>query len=196
GGPWSSWYQVGTTAITGKPAIAVSNDGHLIFAARRQSDNHVIWNRESASGAIDFSTWPELTSYLIAASDASLSLAGSQLMIAVYGANSSVYDNTYTGAWGSWNKLGGQIQGNPAAFTGLYSVFHVFVHGLSSPPPGDALWDNVAGTWYLDYGVLSNDPVPTQIGSDYHVFVRGTDGALWDYSSATSHWSSLGGQLR
>jgi hypothetical protein len=195
GGTWSGWSQIGTSAINGKPSIAVSNDGRLIFAGRRQLDNHLIWAYEpgGTTGA-----WPEITSWLVGASNPSMSLDGSRLMLAVYAGNSEVWDNYYTnGGWTTWSSLGGRLLGNPAAFTyqGQSLIFHVFVHGSSGPPP-DALWD-WTGSWYADQGVvLSNDPVATQISTNFDVFVRASDGSLHVYYSGTSSWASQGGQLR
>ena len=120
------------------------------------------------------------------------------------GTNGNVYQDLYTpsGGWGTWQNLGGGLQGGVSA-TYVSGTFHVF----SVSTTGNLYQDTWNGSWTGWQG-LGNDSVALTgspgIAYDpddgsYHAYAVGTNGNVYQdtYTPAAGWgtWQNLGGGL-
>ena len=125
----------------------------------------------------------------------------------VRGSNGALYWKYYQSGWSGWHNLGGQLASGtgPAACSWNAGRLDVFVEGTNG-----ALWHkwttNSGATWSgweSLGGKLTASPAATwwvggPTNHSIQVFVRGSDGAVWQKywnGSVWSSWHSLGGQL-
>jgi hypothetical protein len=174
-----SWVNLGGK-IVGSPYVSFP------YTAVRGSDNSLWvnwWNPYDSSPP----SWHPLGGVL--ASDPSIiydvNSGGARSLIYAKGTEGALWVNklnqqTMTGAW---TCLGGQISGTDSP-TSSYSTLdltsHAFVKGTDN-----GLWDCVlpGGAWYNLGGQITSKPdTYYYFYNSLGVFVRGGDGALWDYS--------------
>jgi hypothetical protein len=120
------------------------------------------------------------------------------------GTNNNVYQDTYTpsGGWGTWQNLGGGLQGGVSAVF-VNGTFHVF----SVSTTGNLYQDTWGGSW-TGWQNLGNDgvnltgsPAITYDSSDgsYHAYAVGTNNNvyqdLYTPSGGWGTWQNLGGGL-
>jgi hypothetical protein len=134
-----------------------------------------------------------------------------RLDVFVRGSNGGLWWKYYHNGWSTWTSLGGQLAPGtgPAVASWSAGRLDVFVEGTNG-----ALWHKWStndgttwSTWQNLGGKLTASPaatfdiaVPSPPANNIHVFVRGSDGAVWQKNwngtvSAWSSWTSLGGQL-
>ncbi len=120
------------------------------------------------------------------------------------GTNNNVYQDTYTpsGGWGTWQNLGGGLQGGVSAVY-VNGTFHVF----SVSTTGNLYQDTWGGSW-TGWQNLGNDGV-NLTGSpgiaydpsdgSYHAFAVGTNNNVYQDTYTPSGgwgtWQNLGGGL-
>jgi hypothetical protein len=125
----------------------------------------------------------------------------------VRGTDGALWQTCYQNGWSTWIPLGGQLASGtgPAVSSWSAGRLDVFVQGTDG-----ALWHkwwNGAkwSGWESLGGKLTASPAatwwwggPTSTSTSIQVFVRGSDGAVWQKywdGSAWSSWHSLGGKL-
>jgi hypothetical protein len=126
---------------------------------------------------------------------------GSAINVFIRGGDGAIYQNAFSnGAWTGWKSLGGGASSAPSAVwrRGPLNYFDIAVKGTDNaiylntyvPGSGWAGWNSLGGNF------TSAPALNSQSDGVVNVFVRGTDGAVWQRSwngSAWSDWVSLGG---
>jgi hypothetical protein len=103
----------------------------------------------------------------------------------------------------AWASLGGAIVGNPGAVD--YGGLNLFVRGTDGYL-AQKVQDPLTGNWTLQWASLgrqaTSDPIVAVFGSQLQLWIRGTDGAIWQnfgYFSGSNFvwdgWRSQGGGL-
>jgi hypothetical protein len=129
--------------------------------------------------------------------------------IFVRGSNGALYWKYYQNGWSNWKSLGGQVASGtgPAAASWSPSRLDVFVEGTNgalyhkwSTNSGTTWsnWENLGGKLTASPAATFDTVAPYPPANSVYVFVRGTDGAVWQKywkDSKWSNWQSLGGQL-
>jgi hypothetical protein len=174
-----SWVNLGGK-IVGSPAC------YGPYTAVRGSENALWVNRWNPDSSYPPS-WHPLGGVL--ASDPSINYdiksGYGKILIYAKGIDGALWVNKFNEITmtGVWTGLGGQISGS-ASPTSSYSTLdltsHAFVKGTDN-----GLWDCVlpGGAWYNLGGQITSKPdTYYYFYNSLGVFVRGGDGALWDYS--------------
>ena len=186
----------GQPLMNPSPAPAVcSQDGNSldVFA---QGTYHALWNKHYQPGS-GWSSWEYLGGYLTS-SPAATSPANGVIDVFVRGTNGALYSKQLSGGvWGSWNNIGGQLAPGtgPAVCAQNANSLDVFVQGADH-----ALyythWDGTKwSAWQNLGGYLTSSPAATSPANGViDVFVRGTNGALWEssYNNGSYAWASIG----
>jgi hypothetical protein len=100
------------------------------------------------------------------------------------GTSGSLYEKTSTnggGSWSNWAPLGGQIaSGTGPAASSQGSHLGLFVEGTTGALY-QKTWTGSWSGWVNLGGALTSSPAATSPASGvFDVFVRGTDGVLWE----------------
>jgi serine protease AprX len=112
----------------------------------------------------------------------------------VRGADSAIWQRTWTGSWGAWRNAGGVATSAPTAVSRGTNNIIVFFRG----PDGQIYQRTDNGSGWLDRGSLGgatlSAPGAVATSADrIDVWARGTDNALqhkvWKSSSGWSAWS-------
>ena len=134
-----------------------------------------------------------------AASDPAAVAQGSRTDLFVRGTDGAIWHTWRDDSYHSWESLGGDWQGSPAADT--LGPGHV---GVVARSRDNAIWDNDFlkdrwSGWRSIGGTLTSDPGAVAVGRDsVHIFARGTDNAIWHRwwerpCDCWRNWESLGG---
>lgn len=104
--------------------------------------------------------------------------------------------------WSAWIPMGspaGGFLGRPATICRNPAVTNVYARGADNRLWQRAYWNGVWGAWapHNDGGVLASAPALGSMGPEHeHVFVRGTDGQVfqkwWSNTTGWSGWIALG----
>lgn len=201
---WSSWASLGGVA-TSAPAAAT---GTRLCAFVRGSDN-ALYSRSTTDGAnwtgwVSLRTPPNggLTSAPAATRD-----GGTRLWVFARGADNALWYCTSGDGlnWSPWASLGGVLTAAPAAAT-LNGRLYAFARGSDNRLYQRSTSDGTTWTaWavYGDGGNLTAAPAaavytPSGGTARMYTFARGTDGALYERSTADgvnyTGWASLGGE--
>jgi hypothetical protein len=127
--------------------------------------------------------------------------AQGNIHILAKGGNGALWDRIYDGNW--WD-LGGTITSNPSAAFELGAGGYMYIVARGGD---NALWareldtTDMSGDWYSCDGYITSNPqIVFDSQGNWHTFVRGGDGALWDLNliKKDDHfyegdWHSLGG---
>jgi hypothetical protein len=129
----------------------------------------------------------------------------------VRGSDGALWWEYYQNGWSNWHSLGGQVAvgTGPAVASWSAGRLDVFVEGTNgalyhkwSTNSGTSWsnWENLGGKLTSSPAATFDANVPYQATNSIYVFVRGTDGAVWQKNwngtvSAWSSWTSLGGQV-
>ncbi len=204
---------VGAQMPSGAAVVACGEDKLFIFA--KGANNALYWK----SGTPSTNTWSDwkslggrLTSDPAAASPYAGPMPDQRINVYVRGTDGALWEISTTNGglnWGSWTKIGGYIAkgtgpaacvartdpGEPtytydtAAFVtgGDHALWWYFVH--------DSVW-----SWKRIGGYATSSPSAAGTGQSIYAFVRGTDGALWEYefpydTSVIVPWIKLGGYI-
>ncbi len=179
GGSWGAWTSLGGQIASGTgPAAYSSGAGHLdVFV---EGTNGALWHK-SYTGT--WSGWQSLGGSLTS-SPAATSTSAGVIDVFARGTNGAIWQKTTTnggGSWSNWASLGGQIaSGTGPAACSSGSHLGLFVEGTTG-----ALYQKTwTGSWsgWVDFGgALTSSPAATSPTSGvFDVFVRGTDGVLWE----------------
>ena len=192
------WSKIGGQLASDTGPAASSQGSRLdVFV---EGTNGALYQKTSTGS---WSGWQNLGGKLTS-SPAATSPTSGVLDVFVRGSNGALYSKQLSGgAWGSWDKIGGQLAPGtgPAADAQSANSLDVFVqgtnHALYYTHWNGATWS----AWKSLGGVLTSSPAATSPSTGViDVFVRGTDGALWSRTTTNggatwSNWASLGGQL-
>jgi hypothetical protein len=178
------------------PSAGSRGPGDVYVAAR--GGDGAIYERHWDGAA--FTPWASIGG--IAQSGPAVVPYGSEMHVLVRGADDQLYQNfTANGQWSGWQALGGGLSSAPAAVQRRGTdVFDVVVRGTDnhiyhrwySPAAGWSAWDGLEGD------ATSAPAINSHVNGVLNVFVRGTDGAVWQKSwdgSQYTGWVSLGGQI-
>jgi hypothetical protein len=168
-----------------------------VYVAARGGDGQIYerhWNGTA------FTAWTSLGGQ--AASGPAVAPYGSALNVFVRGTDDQLYQNALSnGSWSGWQALGGGLSSAPSATARRGTeYFDVAVRGTDnqiyhrwfSPSTGWAGWDSLGGA------ATSAPTINSQADGILNVFIRGTDGAVWQKSwTGTEYtgWFTLGGQI-
>jgi hypothetical protein len=96
--------------------------------------------------------------------------------------------------WNSWFSHGAPTAGfadGPSIVSGSNAVCNIYLRGGDNALWQKAFFNGVWHSWgrHNDGAVLASEPALGTMGTDHeHVFVRGTDGAVWSKA-----WNGAGG---
>jgi hypothetical protein len=178
GNTWSTWTSLGGQIPAGT-APAACSWGSGRFDIFVQGMNGALYHK---SFARTWSGWENLGGILTSSPAASSAPGSSRIDVFVRGTNGALYQRSWIGSWSTWTSLGGQIPAGtaPAACSWGALRLDIFVQGTDRALY--RIWNT--GTW-SDWqslgGSLTSSPGATARGDgSIAVFVRGTDGALWE----------------
>ncbi len=199
-----------TMAGTG-PAVASSNaqppfpTGYNEYANYFAVDTSgTLWHTNGSGN------WDSLGG-VCTASPAAVSWDSSYLRLDVFvrGSDGGLWWKYYQNGWSTWHSLGGQLAAGtgPAVASWSAGRLDVFVEGTNGALyhkwySGGAWssWQNLGGKLTASPAATFDMSVPYPPANSIWVFVRGTDGAVWQKvwngtASAWSTWTPLGGQV-
>ncbi len=179
GAAWSSWHSLGGQIPTGTaPAAYSSGAGHLdVFV---EGTGGALYHK-SYTGT--WSGWQSLGGSLTS-SPAATSTSAGVIDVFARGTDGAIWQKTTTnggGSWSNWASLGGQLASStgPAACS-QGSHLGLFVEGTTGALY-QKTWTGSWSGWINLGGALTSSPAATSPTSGvFDVFVRGTDGALWE----------------
>jgi hypothetical protein len=179
GAAWSSWHSLGGQIPTGTaPAAYSSGAGHLdVFV---EGTGGALYHK-SYTGT--WSGWQSLGGSLTS-SPAATSTSAGVIDVFARGTGGAIWQKTTTnggGSWSNWASLGGQLaSGTGPAACSWGSRLGLFVEGTSGALY-QKTWTGSWSGWVNLGGALTSSPAATSPTSGvFDVFVRGTDGALWE----------------
>ena len=177
GGSWSS---LGGQLASGTgPAVCAQNANSL--DAFVQGADHVLWHKSFQGSA--WSAWASLGGNLTS-SPAATSPANGMIDVLARGTNGALYSKQLSGGvWGSWKTIGGQLASGtgPAVCAQNATSLDAFVLGTDHVL-WYTRWDGTKwSSWESLGGNLTSSPAATSPANGViDVFVRGTDGAVWE----------------
>jgi hypothetical protein len=198
---WGTWQNLGGGLQGGVSAVYVDGQFHVFSVSTTGNLYQDTWNGS-------WTGWQDL-------GNDSVSLTGSPGIAYnptdggyhayAVGTNGNVYQDTYTPAagWGTWQNLGGGLQGGVSAAY-VNGQFHVF----SVSTTGNLYQDTWNGSWsgWQDLGndstTLTGAPGIAYDSDDssYHAFALATNGNVYQdtYTPAAGWgtWQNLGGGLQ
>ena len=183
---WSGWFNLGAPVggFIGGPAT-ISRNGSVANIYVRGHDN-ALWQRAWFDN--HWGDWGRHNDGAQIASDPTLgSMGPDHEHVFARGLDGNVWQKFWTKAhgWSGWFNLGmppGGFNGGPATISRNHDVCNVYVRGNDN-----ALWQLAyyGGQWHgwgrhNDGGVLASRPALGSMGPNHeHVFVKGTDGQVW-----------------
>jgi len=187
--------------ITSSPAVTAQNANS--FNLFVNGTNGSLWYKYWTG-----TTWAAPTSLggNVTSSPAATSRAPGYLDVFARGSNGALWSENTTNngtSCNGWYQIGGQLAPGtgPAADARGTNSLDVFVQGTNQvlyyTHWNGATWS----AWASLGGALTSSPAATSPTSGViDVFVRGTDGAIWEKTttnggSSWSNWASLGGQI-
>jgi peptidoglycan/xylan/chitin deacetylase (PgdA/CDA1 family) len=191
-----------------EPAVCSQDENSLdVFG---QSAYHTLWHKHWNS-TTGWSAWEDLGGVLTS-SPAATSLGNGVVHVFVRGSDGALWGRYTTNGgayWSNWYKIGGQLLNGtgPAAYEFGGSRTGVFVTGTNNALYH--IWTDFSGSWSSSSwsswqnvgGYLTSSPAAASPSSGViNVYVRGSDGALWERSAtyggvSWSTWSKVGGLL-
>jgi hypothetical protein len=179
GAAWSSWHSLGGQIPTGTaPAAYSSGAGHLdVFV---EGTGGALYHK-SYTGT--WSGWQSLGGSLTS-SPAATSTSAGVIDVFARGSDGAIWQKTTTnggGSWSNWASLGGQIaSGTGPAACSWGSHLGLFAEGTTGALY-QKTWTGSWSNWKSLGGSLTSSPAATSPASGvFDVFVRGTDGVLWE----------------
>ena len=205
GNSWTDWYSYGGHLLAGTGPTAYNWPNQRVGWFVTGTD-HALWHMWSEIG---IHGWQPLGGYLTSSPAAGSSADSTDQYVGVFvrGGDSALWVKGYEGGWSGWGSLGGQIApGTAPAASAWYHRVDVFVQGTDGAlyhRVNNGVWPGAWSGWQSLGGKLTSSPAalasPTSMVAKYvKVFVRGTDGALWQNTYANgnnqwSGWTSIGG---
>jgi Metallo-peptidase family M12 len=200
---WSAWIPMGNPAsgFVGRPAtIARSPQVTNIYV--RGADNR-LWQRAYFNSV--WTAWGRHDDGGVLASSPALgSMGPDHEHVFVRGTDGQVWQKWWTGGsgWSGWIPLGAPgvgFVGGPVTISRNSGVCNVYVRGSDNALWQRAFWNGQWHPWlrHDDGGVLASEPTLGSMGPDHeHVFVKGTDGQVWQKwwtgEDGWSGWVALG----
>jgi hypothetical protein len=181
---WSAWVPLGAPPVGFQGAPAVISRSPDVCNVYVWGNDNALWQK-----AFFGSRWVDWTRHndgVLASAPAVSSQGPAHEEVFVRGIDKQLWHKwwTSTGGWSSWLPLGtpaGGFQGGPAAVWRNSSNGNVYVRGADN-----AVWERKfeGGQWLWwerhANGVLTADPAVGSMAPEHeHLFVRGTDGNLW-----------------
>jgi C1A family cysteine protease len=187
-------------SVASAPAICAQDTNSLDLFAKG-SDGALWWRHW------DGETWSTSTSLggVVTSDPTAVSTSAGKMDVFVRGADNALWwRNTTNGgsSWSAWSKIGGLLLNGtgPAAYEWGDAHVGVFVTGTNS-----ALYrisfNGTWSSWQNLGGIVTSSPGATSPSSNViNVFVRGSDGVLWernttDAGTSWSTWFKIGGLL-
>jgi hypothetical protein len=181
GGSWSAWTSLGGQLASGTgPAAYSSGAGHLdVFV---EGTDGALYHK-SYTGT--WSGWQSLGGSLTS-SPAATSTSAGVIDVFAHGTDGAIWQKTTTNggsSWSNWASLGGQIaSGTGPAACSWGSRLGLFVEGTNGALY-QKTWTGSWSNWMSLGGSLTSSPAAASPTSGvFDVFVRGTDGAVWETS--------------
>jgi hypothetical protein len=213
GGPnwgWSGWTSLGGQ-MTSSPC-AVSRQTGIIDVFARGTDG-ALWQRTTANGGTSWSGWDQIGGQVAPGTGPAASGWSGHEDVFIQATDGTLWQKTWAASsgWSGWRSLGGQLTSSPGAVSRQAGITDVYVRGSDG-----ALWQRTTANggaswsgWNYIGGQIAAGTGPALSAWQYYqgssfvnredVFVKGTDGALWQKtwaaSSGWSGWRSLGGKL-
>ncbi len=163
------------------------------------TDNQLWWKNRTTQGTT-WSSWKKLGGVLTSDPGAVNTQEG--LKVYVRGADGALYmkaseDGGTT--WKSWSKIGGYIYPGtgPSATLWLAQDSHDVKLAVLVTGGDRALWHLTStSVWQRIGGVLTSSPAASlQPPGGLYAYVRGADGALWEYNASAAKWTTLSGYI-
>jgi hypothetical protein len=207
GNSWTDWYSYGGQLLAGTGPTAYNWPNQRVGWFVTGTD-HALWHKWIEIG---FHGWESRGGYLTSSPAAGSSADSTDQYVGVFvrGGDSALWVKGYEGGWSGWGSLGGQIApGTAPAASAWYHRVDVFVQGTDGAlwhRVNNGVWPGAWSGWQSIGGKCTSSPAvlasPTSVVAEYKyvkVFVRGTDGALWQNTYANgnnqwSGWTSIGG---
>ena len=174
------WSKIGGQLASGTgPAVCAQNANSIdVFV---QGTDHVLYY--TYWDGTKWSAWKSLGGSLTS-SPAATSTSAGVIDVFARGTSGSLYEKTSTnggGSWSNWAPLGGQIaSGTGPAASSQGSHLGLFVEGTTGALY-QKTWTGSWSNWKSLGGSLTSSPAATSPASGvFDVFVRGTDGVLWE----------------
>lgn len=195
----TAWENLG--GVTTSDCGAVSDASGNVYVLVRGSDGGM-YLKGWYSGA--WHDWENLGGTLLAGTGpCACSWGVGTLDTFVTGTTGAIYHKRITGGvWGGWENLGGVTSTTPGCAIGGSSTLAVFVRGTNG-----ALYvkEYYGGAWHawVELGgniAAGTGPGACFMGGQYHVFVAGTDGAIYHTiggpgGGSWSAWQNMGGAV-
>jgi hypothetical protein len=195
---WTAWTSLGGK-LTSDPAAAAVSDGQLEVYVR--GTNGALYEKGTSDLGNYWSDWASLGGQLLVGTGPAAYAWGGydnpHLGMFVTGTDHALW---YMGDDYKWESLGGYLTSSPAAMSSGSGVVDVLVRGSNgavyerTTTNGGASWFS----WYSRGGQLlaGTGPAGAAWDSGYHVFVTGTNHALyWQNATSSTGWVNLGGYL-
>ncbi len=196
-------------ASTG-PSECIPKDYHYMYLFVQGYDGALWYNQENLTGTNlpnwGWSGWASLgkpTTGSLTSSPCAISRQTGTIDVYVRGTDGAVWERPYySGTWHDWYIVGGQVAaGTGPGASGWSGREDVFIEGTDGAMH-QTTWTSSSGWssgWVNLGGHLTSSPGAVSRSSGIiSVYVRGTDGAVWErpYSSgAWQGWYNLGGVL-
>ncbi len=196
-------------ASTG-PSECIPTDYHYLYLFVQGYDGALWYNQENLTGTNlpnwGWSGWTSLgkpSTGNLTSSPCAISRQTGVIDVYVRGTDGAVWERSFSsGTWHGWYEVGGQVAaGTGPGASGWSGREDVFIEGTDGAMH-QTTWTSSSGWssgWVNLGGHLTSSPGAVSRSSGIiSVYVRGTDGAVWErpYSSeAWQGWYNLGGVL-
>ncbi len=182
------------------PSVCMPKNSHYYYIFVKGYDGALWYNREDTTPGLPNWGWAGWTSLSgqLATSPCVVSQSSATLDVFVRGTNGALYTRHFSGSWGPWTNLGGQIAPGtgPGASSWGSGRLDVFVEGTDgamwhkSYTSGWSGWENLGGK-------LTSSPGAVSRGSGLIDVFAPSGGALYHkwYNGGWSGWENVGGAI-
>ena len=198
GTPFNSPTDLGGALTSGPAAIIQQPTEFVDESVFARGTDGAVWGRTFSDGLGRWLPWHSLGGRLVGTPSVTCIGASSATpLLFVRGMDNALWQRSLAG---SWTRLGGLLSSSPSAVpavNGQCTARHdVFALGADH-----AVWEHLSNGWHRVGGRSDSAPAGLRLANGQtEVFVRGTDGALWQSvrapgSSTWSRWQRIGGLL-
>lgn len=210
GGNWT-WENNAGGYLMSAPAIAAKGDGTL-YAFVIGSDNHIYTHRFNGSSweatgweRVTDATFSTKTLNDVAEAPSATMRSDGSVDLFRRAENNTLRWCHYTGpnsCTSAWQNLGGSLTSAPAAIW-VNNTLQLFARGANNQLTTMSIVNEQPGLWKpvtnLPSGVTVNTAPSATLNSALYVYVRGSDGKLWEIANTNGTWgswnSAIGGTL-
>jgi hypothetical protein len=204
---WSGWQSLGGQ-VTSSPATA-SQSGGAVAVFVRGTDG-AVWSRTTTDDGRSWSSWSSLGGMVPSGTGpAACAQNANSIDVFVQGTDHALWHKSLQGStWSAWESLGGILTSSPAAVSRGAGVIEAHVRGSDGTDWYRSYYDGAWHGWVRIGGAIASGTGPgvsvwhyyvdvSQTANREDVFVKGTDGAVWQKTwiaaSGWSGWASVGG---